>query len=196
MPDEEMTDETTIETPAPEETPVEAEEAPLGAPGIRALHAEREARRQAEQAAAEARTELDAIRQSQMSEHDQLIARAEAGDAASAAATEKMRQANLALSLGEVGLVGQQARAVVRLLDGVEFDAADQPVNLTERLEAAKASYGDTIFSTEPPPAREEDPDLHHGARREAGDDRTTQNVAAFERQFFPELRPTEGVGA
>lgn len=188
----ETTDETKDET-APEETaPPESgnvatpDEAELGDKGKAALAREREARKQAEKEAREMKTRLDALERDKLSDEEKLRRDAEDGKAKEEAGTDKLRKANLLVALAEKGLTGQTAKAAIRLLDDVEYDADDEPKNLDEALTSAKESYGEAMFAAGAKPAT----DTHQGKRRDADPDEDEQ-FAAYMRQNFPETQPS-----
>jgi hypothetical protein len=60
-------------------------------------------------------------------------------------ATAKLRNANLRDAIAAKGFSGPQAKAVAKLLDGLEYDGDDEPTNLDARLEAAGEEYGDFV---------------------------------------------------
>jgi len=62
-----------------------------------------------------------------------------------------IKSANLLSALAGKGLVGPQAMAASRLLDGVEFNDAYAPLNLDARIDAAKALYGEAHFAPAAP---------------------------------------------
>lgn len=62
----------------------------------------------------------------------------------------KLRRANLRMALAEKGYDTSRARAVVRLLDDVEYDDDDEPVNLDDALEEAEEEYGADLVRPEP----------------------------------------------
>lgn len=185
---------------APEPTPTPAPapaDPPLGEGGQRALEAERQARKDAEKKLAAERTRREALEREQMTENERLKAEAEDGKRLSAQATEKLRQAKLALALGGEGITGPVAKAALRLLDGVEFDESDEPVNLSERLEAAKATYGEEMFKgATPTPAPEPTPtpahpSLHQGAAPAATVDPDEEaKFAQYMAENFPGALP------
>lgn len=61
------------------------------------------------------------------------------------AGTLKLRQVNLRSALEKKGYPGPRAAAVSRLLDDVEFDEKDKPLDLDDALEDAIEEYGDEI---------------------------------------------------
>jgi hypothetical protein len=51
-------------------------------------------------------------------------------------------------------MLGPKAAAAMRLIDGLEYDDQNQPINLDVRIDAAKAQYGGEVFGgATPPPA-------------------------------------------
>lgn len=186
-PEEESTVTTATATAPPEVAPPEARpevapaETPLGEPGLTALRREREARADAEKRAKDAE---DALRQSQAQppappeSKPEPSGKSEAAEESSgqvAVATTKLRKANLLVALTEKGVSGQSAKAAVRLLDAVAYDENDEPINLDDRLEAAKAQFGAGLFTPPPPaeaPAPSEAapslPETHAGVRTPA----------------------------
>jgi hypothetical protein len=133
--------------PAPAPTPPAPDPAALGDAGKRALDLERDARQAAEKRARDAEAEAARLRQTQESENDRLKREADEGRAASEAATAQLREARTLVALSGKGLAGPKALAASKLLDGVEFDAEQNPTNLDARIDAAKAKYGDEVFA-------------------------------------------------
>lgn len=187
MPPEQESPVTTATATPPEVSPPEARpevapvpEAPLGEPGISALRREREARAEAERRAREAEEALRQASQREQPKREEPKAeqpkdepkRDDEGAAKAAAATTKLRRANLLVALTEKGITGQSAKAAVRLLDAVAYDADDEPVNLDDRLEAAKAQFGSALFATPAAPEPVETsaalPETHAGVRTPA----------------------------
>jgi hypothetical protein len=113
----------------------------------RALKASEDARQKAEREAAEAKTRLETLQRAQESETERLKREAEEGRNLAQQGTAAVREARLLTSLTGRGLAGPNALAAVRLLDGVEFDAANNPTNLDARLTAARQLYGEAPFS-------------------------------------------------
>jgi len=141
-------------TPAPQPpAPAPTGEEPLGAPGLRALQAERERAAAAERELAAERAKREELERAQMSEADRLKREAEEGRRLAAMGATAMKSANLLTALANQGLVGPAAQAASRLLDGVEFDEAYQPKNLDDRLAAAKQAFGEQYFGGATPPA-------------------------------------------
>ena len=100
------------------------------------------------------------------------------------------RQANLTVALVEKGLTGGKARAAVRLLDGIEYDANELPTNLDARIEAASAAYDTDLFAaTATPTPTNGHPNVHPGARTTPGPDEEAQ-LAAYMAANFPQLTP------
>jgi hypothetical protein len=56
--------------------------------------------------------------------------------------TAKLQRANLISALQEAGYTGKRAKTVARLLDDVEYDDDDEPVDLKDRIEEAEEAYG------------------------------------------------------
>jgi hypothetical protein len=155
----------------------------LGEGGIRALHAEREQRKAAEKTARD-----EAKRASE------LEAAAQAGEDAKAEGTKALQQANTLLALNEQGLVGPRAKAAARLLDGVEYGDSNEPTNLSDRIEAAKATYGDELFTgvTSGQPR----PETHQGARSGGGTPTEDELFDQYMRQHFPQAPMPAGEAA
>jgi len=169
----------------------------LGAAGKAALDRERQARKEAEKAQREMKARLDALEAEKLSESEKLQREALQGRELAAKATQKLREANLLTALAESGLTGPKAKAAVRLLDSIEYDDGDEPTNLPERIEAAKATFGAELFqgATPPPaangkPASPARPDVHQGPRRDAEPDEDEQ-FAAYMKQHFPQVAGT-----
>lgn len=184
MPETETTEVETPEAPEAPETP-QAPEPPkdeLGDAGKRALEAERSARKAAEKKARDAEKKLADIDAQNLTETEKLKKAADDGTARAAMATERLQRANLLSALSDEGLTGKQAKAAARLLDDVQFDDDDEPTNLADALTAAKALFGDSMFT----PAATADPktplpDLHAGAR-------TDQSAKPDSTGWFPQL--------
>lgn len=155
----------------PESTTETESKDELGQAGKAALEKERQARKAAEKQAKEAQKRLDAIEAEKLSETERLKKDADEGKALAATATGKLRRASLITALSEEGLTGGRAKAAARLLDGVEFDADDEPTNLKDALKAAKAIYGADLFDAKTTDETIETPDLHAGARATKPDD-------------------------
>jgi hypothetical protein len=185
-------------TPTPEPTPAPTPDPALGPNGERALQAERDARKEAEKQARAEKARADALEREKLSETDKLKADAERGRELAEQATAKLRAANLTVALGAAGLVGPRAKAAARLLDGVEYDDADEPTNLIDRLAAAKAAYGEELFQgATPTPAPNSEPtphpahpSLHQGASAKPADPKEDEKFAAYMRQNFPGAMP------
>jgi hypothetical protein len=177
---------------------------PLGPAGESALRAERARATQLErQLAEERRTRTEGVGQDQQTLERQLAEERrlrleaerrgesaeerarreqEERDATSrqrhAEGTTRLQEANTLLALQDQGLAGSQARAAVRLVDGIEYDAEGRPTNLEARLTAAKAVYGEVLGGATPPPQPAPQPaghvpglpnvPLHHGPRQPA----------------------------
>jgi hypothetical protein len=84
-----------------------------------------------------------------LSEAEKLKKEAEDGKALAATGTSKLRTANLIVALAEKGLSGGRAKAAAKLLDGVEFDDADEPTNLDAAIKHASETYGADVFGTQ-----------------------------------------------
>lgn len=133
-----MADETTITADAPEaevtetETAtVEAPPAELGENGVKALQAEREARKAAERQAKEFAEQLEAIRREQMTDQEKALdaARSEAADAARAetAAAYERRLLEATVKAQAAGRFRDPADAL-RLLDLTDLPRGDDGV--------------------------------------------------------------------
>lgn len=127
------------------------EDEQLGEGGKRALAAERQLRERAEKDAKQAKRDatdlkkrLDKLEADQLSETEKEKKRADTAEADLVKARGLVRQANLVQALTDENVAHPKAAA--RLLDGVEFDDDGAPTNLTDRLTAAKAAYGDDMF--------------------------------------------------
>lgn len=205
MPDDDTTQ--TQETQAPVEAPAtpvpvfppEAQFPPsgeeaLGDAGKAALDRERSARKTAEKDAKERQKRIDALEAEKLSETEKLKREADQGRTLAQQATGKLRRASLLTALGAEGLVGPKAKAAARLIDGVEYDDDDEPTNLADRLEVAKAEYGEEMFSAPTPPnGGSEHPNLHQGVRREARSSSEDERFAAYMQQHFPEAAEPAG---
>jgi hypothetical protein len=171
----------------------------LGPGGKAALEAKRAARKQAEKDARERQKRIDALEAEKLSETEKLQSEAQEGRDLAHKASEKLRRANLLSALSEAGLVGPRARATARLVDGVEFDAEDEPTNLKDRIEAAKAEFGEDMFAgaTSVPVANNGGPgpapNLHQGARDATPAVDEDEQFAAFMRQNFPQSAAPAG---
>lgn len=93
--------------------------------------------------AADAKAKAAELENAQLSETERLKKEAETGRQLAETATGKLRTANLRDALAEKGFAGAQAKAVARLLSGVEYDDDDEPKNLDARLKAAAEEYGE-----------------------------------------------------
>lgn len=200
--------------PAPEPTPPVPAPAPaptppappnpedqLGEAGKRAIQAERDARAKAEREAAEAKRRLKEMEQANESEAQRKEREAEEGRRLAEEGRAALREAKTITALAGQGIIGPTALAAVKLLDGVEYDDANQPTNLSDRLTAAKAVYGEQVFAgatpvptpspTTPDPASPALPNLHQGPRDAAAEE---EENAAFEASFarmFPQHAET-----
>ena len=182
-----------------DDPPDEPDRHALGDAGTRAIQAERERAKQAdkrakaaEKKAAEQEAELREFRNAQLSETEKLQKQAEEGTAKAAEATQKLRRANLITALAEqpFGLVGGKARAAARLLDGVEFDDADEPTNLKDAVKAMRADFGDELFGgATPPPEPTPEVDLHQGPRVPVSDQDEAALMAQINKEFFPQTQ-------
>jgi hypothetical protein len=179
----------TQEPPAPPATPAPA---PLGEAGEKALKAERELRAAADKRARDAEAALEQARKANETETQRLVREAE--ERGKSASTADLRAAHLEASLAAAGITGPAATAASKLVDGLEFGADNRPLNLSDRLAAAKAAYGEQVFGGATPPAAPEPtpapqlPDLHQGPRTPAAQQ---QEDAAFESAFgdmFPDV--------
>jgi hypothetical protein len=136
-------------TPAPGSVPPQPgpEDQPLGEPGLRALQAERDRARQLERDLAAERQRREALERQNETETQRLQREAAEGRALSQQGTTQLREARTILALSGVGLSGPKALAAYRLLDGLEYDEANNPTNLPQRIEAATAVYGAEMFA-------------------------------------------------
>lgn len=62
------------------------------------------------------------------------------------AVTVKIQRANLKAALADEGITGKQAKAAMRLLDGIEYDDDDEPTNLEDVLDEAEEIYGTELI--------------------------------------------------
>lgn len=187
----------TFAEPTPTE-PVAAQppvDEPLGEPGKRALEAERAARKEADRLRKEAEAEAKRLREAAESEDERKTREAEEGRVLAAQGQESLRQANLILSLADQGLGAKQARAAVKLLDGIQYDGDNLPVNLDDCLIAARATYGEGVFATPASaPASPAAADLHPGARPPGDGPDEAALLAGYMSTHFPQVR-TEHAG-
>lgn len=173
-------------------------DAELGEAGQRAIAAERQARKDEEKRRKAVERERDALLAAQETEQDKLKREAAEGTAKSEAATAKLRKANLVSALNELGL--PKVKAAAKLLDGLEYDDDDEPTNLEERIEAAKAEYGPEVFAVgatpptppedeEPPPGGPTLPETHAGVR--PPNDQATEDAQFNEymTRYFPQVQ-------
>src|SRR5690349_20203414 len=130
----------TAETQEVEGTQETAETKTFDADYVKGLRAEAAKHRKE---AAEARKRAEELETAQLSETEKLKKEAEDGRRLAESATTKLRSANLRDALAEQGFTGARAKAVARLLSGVEYDDEDEPKNLKERLKAAESEFGD-----------------------------------------------------
>lgn len=161
----------------------------LGEGGKAALDAERQAKRDAEKRATAAEGKLKTFEDAQLSETEKLQKEAEEGKALAATATDKLRKANLVSALSDHGLTGGAAKAAARLLDKVEFSDDDEPKNLEDAIKAAKAEFGEAIFTGATPTTPT--PDLHPGARTPAPDADEDAQYSAYMKANFPQTAAT-----
>lgn len=85
--------------------------------------------------AADLKARLDAIEAEKLTDQERLERRAADAEATTAAATAKLRRANLLVELAkpEHGIVN--ATAAAKLIEGVEYDDNDEPSNLASLLD-------------------------------------------------------------
>lgn len=82
--------------------------------------------------------------------------------------TVKLRKANLLTALADEGYAGKQARMLARLLDDVDYTDDDEPVDLTDALEALEEEYGTELVAKTDTPARRKAPKVNgRDGRRE-----------------------------
>lgn len=93
--------------------------------------------------AADAKKRVGELETASLSETEKLKKEAEDGRNLAETATGKLRSANLRDALAEKGFAGARAKAVARLLSGVEYDDQDEPKNLDAALKTAETEYGD-----------------------------------------------------
>jgi hypothetical protein len=200
--------------PVPDPTPPPPTPEPdLGEAGKRAIQAERNRAQTAEREAARLKAENDVLkpfkqqaeelRRAQESETERFQREAEEGRRLAAEGVANLQQAHTITALAQAGLVGPHAQAAMRLVDGVTYDpTTHQPVNLSERLDAAKSVYGAQFFqgampaptphngATPPVPGF---PAVHQGPRAtpEPNED---EQFATFMRTHFPQtVAPSNG---
>lgn len=156
------------------------EEEDLGEAGKAALEKERKARREAEKARKAAEEKAKQYEDEQLSEKERAEKRAEEAEQRSTEATAKVRRANLLTTLAdEFDLTGGKGKAAARLLaDEVEYDDEDQPTNLTDAVEAAKAEYGEDVFKGATPAAAGK---ADQGAREGANQLSSTEGMSPGE---------------
>jgi hypothetical protein len=99
-------------------------------------------------AAADAKKRVQELEDASLTETEKLKKEAEDGRTLAESATGKLRTVNLRDALAEKGFAGARAKALARLLSGVEYDDEDEPKNLDARLKAAEAEYGDIAKAT------------------------------------------------
>lgn len=100
--------------------------------------AEREARRLTRQAGEKPKPKRTPKKDGERNDSD---------DTAPSAGVQKLRTANLLLSLQGKGYAGNRAKAVARLLDNVDYDDNDEPIDLDGALEDAAELYGDDMIA-------------------------------------------------
>jgi hypothetical protein len=173
----------------PSDPPKPDDDDKLGEPGKAALQRERDARKQAEKDAKEAKARADALEREKLSDQEKLAQDAANDRAKAEAGTTKLRRANLLVALADEGIVGAKAKAAVRLLDEVQFDDSDEPTNLQDRITAAKAEFGDEMFKGATPSGAPNGfpPPNHHQGPRAPADDEDAQ-FDGYMRQNFPHL--------
>jgi hypothetical protein len=135
----------------------------------------------------------------QESETDRLKREAAEGKDAATTGTAKLRKANLLLSLANSGLTGAKAKAAAKLIEGVKYNADDEPENLEERIKAAKAEYGSDLFGSEDTPADPANgngngapamPDTHPGPQQASGQDEA-ELMKGYIDMHFPQIAET-----
>lgn len=182
-------------TPTPTPTPDPQPDPQLGPGGERALAAEREARRNAERELAQERDRRAALEREKETDADRLKREAEEGRRLAATGTAAIREARLLTELTGKGLSGPKALAAVKLLDGLEFDEANQPTNLDDRITAAKAMYGDEVFvgatpapqpTPTPTPKPTPHPSVVQGPQGDPADADEDAQFAAYMKAHFP----------
>ncbi len=136
-----------------------AAEAALGDAGKRALDNERAAKEAAEKKAKEeaaaraaAEAKVKEYEDAKLSDEERREKQAEEDRRKGQEGERLIREARLLTALTERGLPGGQARAAVKLLDRVEYDADHEPTNLDAAIEKATTVYGATPFTTPEPP--------------------------------------------
>lgn len=131
MADEITTDAPEAEAPQTETVPADAPPADLGENGVKALQAERTARKAAEKQIADLAAQLDAIRAEQMTDQEKALAaaRVEAAEAAKAetAATYERRLLEATVKAQAAGRFRDPADAL-RYLDTTELPRGDDGV--------------------------------------------------------------------
>jgi hypothetical protein len=197
-----------VPDPAPVPDPPE-----LGEAGKRALAAERERAKAAERKAAQLAQENETLKpfkqqaeelqRAQENDAQRLQREAEEGRRLAAEGAAQLQQAHTITALAQAGLIGAQAQAAMKLVDGVTYDpTTHQPTNLEDRLEAAKAVYGAQYFegatpaptpngSTPPVPGF---PAVHQGPRATPEPNEDEQH-AAFMRMHFPQFAAPSNSG-
>jgi hypothetical protein len=200
-------------TDPPQTPPEPAPDPPdLGEAGRRAIAIERDRAKMADREVARLKRENEALkpfkqqaeelRAAQETENERLQREAENGRRLAAEAAAQLQQAHTITALAEAGLIGPPAQAAMRLVDGVTYDpTTHQPTNLQERLDAAKAVYGEQYFkgampAPTPPSAMPPVPGfpaVHQGPRAtpEPNED---EQFATFMRMHFPQtVAPSNG---
>lgn len=117
--------------------------------------------------AADAKARAETLENDKLSETEKLKKEAEQGRELAEKATSKLRNANLRDALAVKGFTGPQAKAVAKLLDGVEYDTDDEPSNLDARITAAAEEYGDLVKPGQ------SDTSFDGGARQPTGPSKT-----------------------
>lgn len=128
----------------------------------------RKARKEARDAKRKLREERDSNRPKRPKQKDA----GEGGDEPSETeqrATRKLRQANLLTALAAKGYEGAKAKAAARLLDDVEFDDDDEPVDLDDAIEEAADTYGDVFPAVGETPTKKKPRKPEIGSRRGRG---------------------------
>jgi hypothetical protein len=156
----------------------------------------------AEKQARSATRKAEQLEREKLTETEQLRADAEQGRTLAATATERLRSANMLMALHGQGITGPKARAATKLLEGVEFNTDEEPTNLETRLAAAKAAYGEEMFTGATPapdapapspalpmPGHPAHPDFHGGVRPPAPDADEDAQFQRYMHTHFPQTR-------
>jgi hypothetical protein len=198
-----------VPDPAPVPDPPE-----LGEAGKQAIQRERERAKAAEREAARLKAENEALRpwkqqaeelqRANENEQQRLQREAEDGRRLAAEGAAQLQQAHTITALAAAGLVGAKAQAAMKLVDGVQYDpSTHQPTNLQDRLDAAKAVYGEQYFegatpaptphngATPPVPGF---PAVHQGPRATPEPNEDEQH-ATFMRMHFPQFAAPSNSG-